>query len=306
MNFSIAYELRICSDLEIPELLPWPDGSKEAADVHIYEAIISEEEKQSLPQVGPFLFVNSDKVLLTIPNIAVFLIESGKKISYQKLNDSNEDDVRIFLLGSCIGALLMQRTVFVLHGSCIQVGDGCIACVGHSTAGKSSLAAAFMQSGYPIISDDICAIDQHGQAIPGIPRIKINQDMAKKLNIDTNGLRTIRANYDNKFSLPLDSLFCTERLPLLAIYELAPDKGEVILHNKLTRFDAFSTVHRHLYRPRYTKAMDKAESSLKRCSELAENTQVSRIQRPMNQSSAEELRELILQNLKHISSDAVT
>ncbi|RBP49932.1 hypothetical protein [Arenicella xantha] len=301
MNYYIAYELYVCSDVEIPELSPWLNGSEEEADVLICEADIQKDQKEAISQVGPFLYVDTNNVFLEVPDIAQFWVESGRRIAYQMSEGSSEEDLRAFLLGSCIGALLMQRGLFLLHGSSIQIGEGCVVCVGHSTAGKSSLAAAFMQDGYSIVSDDVCAISAEGEVIPGIPRIKINQDIAQSLKINTDTLRTVRANCDGKFSLPLDKQFSSKRLPLLAIYEMLPEVGEVTIYNDLNTFECFSVLQKHLYRPRYSKAMGKAQFNLQHCGQIAASTRVSRIHRPRFQLTVKELPTLILQNLHQLN-----
>jgi len=245
MNFYTAYELRICSDIEIPELLPWLNGSESMADLHIVAGNVGEEHKQSLSQIGPFLFADEQTILLEVSGIARYQIQSGNHITYQICDGSNENDLRAFLLGSCIGAILMQRDFLVLHGCTIEIDNGCIVCVGHSTSGKSTLAATFMQNGFSVISDDVCAIDSNGMAVPGIPRIKLNQDIADHLDIDTNGLQTIRADCDSKFSLPLGKQF-------------------------------------------------------QRCCELAQHIHISRIIRPEFQLSANQLKQLIIDDLQQL------
>lgn len=301
MNFYTAYELRICADLQIPELLSWQDGVENDADLKIFKQDIQESLMQSMPQVGPFLYSESNKMLIHIPDIALFLVESGNKITYKMLANSNEDDLRVFLISSCLGAILLQRDLFVLHGNVIKVGAGCIACVGHSTAGKSSLAAAFMQHGHPVVSDDVCAINQNGEAIPGIPRIKLNEDISKKLNIDTAGLKSIRNNFEGKYSLALGDKFYAERLPLLAVYELSAGIREnVVIKKQTNRFERFAVLKRHLYRPRLVRVIQDQAFNLKNCSHIAEKVHVSRIQRPKHKFTLEELRDLIIEDSKHL------
>lgn len=299
MYFYIAYELRICSDLEIPELLPWPGGCEDETDIQIIAGAI-DEEQQSLTQVGPFLFADENTILLSVPNIARYLVQSGNTIIYQKSDDSNDDDLRAFLLGSCIGAILIQRDFLVLHGCTIEIDGGCIVCVGVSTAGKSTLAATFMQNGFSIISDDVCAIDSNGMAVPGIPRIKINQDIAEQLNINTNSLQTIRAGCDNKYSLPLAKQFSVTRLPVLAIYELSQDQEDLTIKRDLNRFKSTTILNQNIYRPRYVNAMKKNAANFQRCCELTEHIGVSQIIRPVQKTTINQIRQLIIDDVERL------
>ncbi|MBX2849143.1 MAG: hypothetical protein KTR16_12530 [Acidiferrobacterales bacterium] len=300
MNYYNAYELCICSDIEIPELFAWPEGEPSDADLHIYEQRIDESIKNSLVQIGPFLFADENTVLLQVANIAVFLIENGRQIIYQKIGDSHDDDVRAFLLGSCLGAILIQRDFLVLHASTVEVDDGCIVCVGRSTAGKSTLAATFLQSGFSIISDDVCAIGADNCVIPGVPRVKINQDTADFLNIDTSALKVIRAVCDGKFSLPLGDRFCSEKLPIRAIYELAVGKDEMSITRPSGQFECFSVINRNLYRPRYVKALEKSKPIFEQECELASTVPVFKITRPMAQKSSDQIQKIILENLNDL------
>ena len=303
MNYYIAYELKICSDIEIPELLPWFDGSEDEADVHIIEGDLSLAEQSSQPQVGPFLFANEENVFLVVKGIARYWVQSGKRITYQKANNSSDDDVRAFLLGSCFGAILIQRDFLVLHGCTIKIGSGCIVCVGYSTAGKSTLAASFMQRGYKILSDDVTAIDSNYRAVPGIPRIKINQDVAAHLDINTAGLNVVRAGCDNKFSLPLGEIFCSEKVPVLAVYELNPSVNEqTTLTDNIGPFEKTRMLNENLYRPRYVQALKKSSSSLQRCCKLAERANVFRINRSIGCLNTEKTTSLILENLQRLNA----
>ena len=54
--------------------------------------------------------------------------------------------VRLYLLGTCMGALLFQRKLLPLHGSAVVINGKAYAFVGDSGAGKSTLAAAFSKA----------------------------------------------------------------------------------------------------------------------------------------------------------------
>ncbi len=298
MYFYTVYNLHVCSDFEIPELFSWPNGCQEKADLCISEGRISESQKSGLSQVGPFLFGDEQTVFLTVPDIARFLVQSGKNIVYQKLGNSRDDDVRVFLLGSCLGAILIQRGFLVLHGCTVKIGQGCVVCVGHSTVGKSTLAAAFMRKGYSLMSDDVCAINENGEAIPSIPRIKLNKNMADLLEINTGGLKTIRAACDSKFSLPLGNKFNDTNLPVYAVYELSVWSSATTIESDLNKVEHFSLLNRNLYRPRYLMAMNKKADGFRQCTELVGNVHMAQLKRPMHHVSVHDLLELIINDLK--------
>ena len=215
MRFS-AYNLIIESELTLPELLPCLNAC--LPDVHILIGSVSDDGQQ----LGPFLWVATDTLWLQIPHIARFLISKGNEIVIDPEPGIDEDSLRVFLLGSAIGALLFQRGYLVLHGNAIRIGDLCMVCVGYSGAGKSTLAAGFMQRGHAVLADDVVPVDSLCRALPGFPRIKLWQDVADKLAINTADLRRIRPNTE-KFNYPLGQLFTDQPLPIRWVYLLGND-----------------------------------------------------------------------------------
>ena len=130
----------------------------------------------SLPNVkgkGVCFQATNGKLLLVVPDIAKYLISHGDTVIIDHHPDADDDELRLFLLGSAIGALLHQRDFLVLHANAIVVDGGAVLFMGKSGVGKSTLAAAFNQLGYPIAADDICAIDagkEQPLLYPGFPR----------------------------------------------------------------------------------------------------------------------------------------
>ena len=104
------------------------------------------------------LVVKENLVMFQIPDIATFLIQDGKTISFLPLKGYDEDIIRIYLLGTCMGSLLMQRKVYPLHGSAVVIDGKAYAFVGESGAGKSTLALTFLNHGYQLLSDDVIAV----------------------------------------------------------------------------------------------------------------------------------------------------
>ena len=100
----------------------------------------------------------NDEVMFNVPNIANFYIKDGKKIIVSPLDEIDEDVLRLYILGTCMGTILMQRKILPLHGSAIEIDGKVYAIVGDSGAGKSTLASAFLKQGYKLVSDDVIAV----------------------------------------------------------------------------------------------------------------------------------------------------
>ena len=97
-------------------------------------------------------------VLLQVACIGRFWVHDGTEIVLAPASDAREDDLRLIVWGTAFGALLHQRGLLGLHASAIMVPEGSVAFAGPSGVGKSTLATACWQQGYPILADDICVI----------------------------------------------------------------------------------------------------------------------------------------------------
>ena len=178
---------------ELPELLA--DSGQSAAG----EVVVASEMPSSWPDLPPgphdtpFLQMKRGDLRLTVEEIGRFRITNGTHIAWHREHPGVSDqDIRTFLLGSAVGALLIQRGMLVLHGNALEKNGQAIVCMGHSGAGKSTLAYALMQQGWRLLADDLVAVTPQGMVLPGIPRIKLWHDSAKAFGLDPETLPPIR------------------------------------------------------------------------------------------------------------------
>jgi hypothetical protein len=90
----------------------------------------------------------------------------------------------VYLLGPVLGFVLRLRGIICLHASAVMVGNRALAFVGSPGAGKSTLAAAFALSGYPVLGDDVLPLreaDGLFLAGPGTPRLCLWPDAVAHL-----------------------------------------------------------------------------------------------------------------------------
>ena len=271
-----AFGLRIASDIALPEL---PDDDPGRADVTVAEGDVPESGADIGGQIGPFSFARKGALWLEVPDVARFLVTDGCEIRYSKVPGIDEDSLRVFLLGTCFGALLLQRGALVLHGNAFVIDEQCAVCVGPSGAGKSTLAARMLQRGCGVVADDVVPLDEAGRAIPGLPRIKLWQDTADALGINTTGLRRIRPGLA-KYDLPLRDAFQASPTPVRAIYVLGPWNRAEFALQELKGVAKFEALHANGYRPRFMKGMDLAAEQLQQSSALAARVSVIEVRRP--------------------------
>jgi hypothetical protein len=157
--------LLVQSEVALPGAVPvTADG---APEVTIRYGQVAEELPNATAS-APTWQMAGKQFLLHIPNVARFLLTAGCDIAVEPASDASKADVPIFLLGTVFGLLQHQRGRIVLHASAVSVNGQAVLFCGRTGAGKSTLAAALAQRGYPLISDDICAISTADHLRPAV------------------------------------------------------------------------------------------------------------------------------------------
>src|SRR5262245_24055614 len=200
-----AYGLNFESSFPLPELRP---AAHRVPDITIGYG----DGPASLPQPssnGIAWQSAPGQLLLSVSEVARYLILDDREIRIDPLPGTREADVRTFLLGSVLGAVLHSRQMLVLHASAIQTARGAVLFMGASGAGKSTLLGAFLQRGYAMLADDKAGIVVDGDgvpwAVPGYPLIRLSEDAVNKLQFPANGSR-LRHSLD-KYVLPVAQFF---------------------------------------------------------------------------------------------------
>jgi hypothetical protein len=141
------------------------------------------------------------------------------------------EDLITYLLGPVLGFVLRRRGVLTLHASSAAIGGCAIALSGISEAGKSTVAGALALRGVKILCEDVCPITEENSQYfvePGYPRVCLWPDAVQKLLGTPEALPLLTPNWEKRF-LSLDDgsgRFATRRLPLAAVYLLAPRTNE--------------------------------------------------------------------------------
>ncbi len=156
-----------------------------------------------------------------------FLDRSGTQIWATWPESLTLQDTATYLLGPVFSLVLGLRGTISLHASAVRIGDVAIALVGPPGAGKSTTAASFATAGYSVLTDDVAAIRDDGDAfliIPAYPRIRLWPESVEMLFGSPEALPRITPTWDKRY-LELGSIahrFEPEPVPLAAIYFLDP------------------------------------------------------------------------------------
>ncbi|TWG93928.1 hypothetical protein L615_000600000410 [Nocardioides sp. J9] len=285
-----GYGLLVDSDLPLPELAPAP--STGTPDVVIRTGSVPPPGADaSLLPLG--LWLDGERIGLDVPDVGRFAVDRGTAITVDALPGTAPDVVRLFLLGTAFGALMLQRGHLVLHGNAFRVGDACAVVLGHSGAGKSTLAAEMHRRGFDVLSDDVVPVDAQGRALPGWPRIKLWQDALDRLGRDSAGLRRVRAEHA-KFHVPLDRP-ALEPLPVRWLYALDRHDGPLRL-TPVTGAAVFTTLHEHSYRNELLVGPHR-RTHLARSAVLAASARLARLDRPRGTDSVAASAEAVLADI---------
>jgi len=154
-----------------------------------------------------------------------FLISpDARSILYRQERGASLESFTVYLLGQVLSYVLLARGVEALHGTAVLVDGEAVLLVGDSGYGKSTLAAALLGRGYPVLTDDVAALDRsrgRWRVHAGIPRLKLFPAVARKLLGETG--RGVPLNHGTaKLVLPLDGARAARHAARLrAIYVLA-------------------------------------------------------------------------------------
>ncbi len=282
-----AHGLVIESDLPLPEF-PAVEGHAEVDAV--IETGALPETLEDARESGAWWQARPDAYQFIAEGIARYRIERGRRIIVDPL-DLRADadmprpgDVRLYLLGTALGALLHQRARVPLHVSAVATPRGAWAFTGPSGAGKSTLAAWLRaRQGWSLVSDDVSVVRSTAAGPllePGPARLKLWKDALAALSIPETGLVRDLTRAD-KFHLDAHDGLQDSAVPLTAmvVLETAGD-GEAAELVRLRGQEAFRAFFGSVYRPDIALQFHPLDALFRHCAEYADHVAVYRFRRP--------------------------
>ena len=249
--------------------------------------------------------VAKNQFLFHIPGVGRYYVANGNCILIEPAERADERFLRIFLLGTAFGALLMQRGILPLHGSAVVVNGGCVIFTGVSGAGKSTLLAAFRERGYAFLTDDVAAVtlDESGVAWvhPAYPQQKLWRDTMDNMGVNTDVFSPFFTEINkDKFAVPAKKGFHPSPAPLVAVYELETDGRRDVILNHYSNIDKLAVLMRHTYRSWLIDGLGLKELHFIHCAAVANQIAVSRLIRPEGVFSLDEQVRLVQQDLARL------
>lgn len=283
MHSYLVSGLAVQSEIALPGFIPNSDGQAKP-DVFI--------RRQSVPialegatQKGPTWEIAGNSFLLRVPGVARFLLTAGRDIAFESEDEKHPSDVAIFIIGTVFGTLLHQREQVVLHASAVRVGDTAVLFCGPSGAGKSTIAAALGQRGYPLVTDDFCAVTpvQDGAPLvhPDGRMLKLWEQAIGKLDLAAQRGEAVR-NRLEKFYVEPSKVF-TAPLRLGAVYVLREDRPPLKAGiERPNVVDAALQIRNNAYRPRMVVALQQKAQYFQSAANIAAKSGVFFLTRPLD------------------------
>jgi hypothetical protein len=294
-----AFGFTIMSEIDLPELTRGGNN----LESNVIEIKVEDVSKLwlQLPKVHNKFVITENLIMFQIENIAIFLIQDGRKIIVSPLSEYNEDVVRLYILGSCMGAILFQRRILPLHGSAVTIEGKAYAVIGNSGAGKSTLASAFIDRGYPLLTDDVIAVtltkEDKPLVTPSYPHQKLWGESLDKFGLDKNSYRPIYQR-ESKFVVPVTNHFSTEPIPLAGIFELERSESENIEMESISKLQSLRTIYKHTFRNPLISDLGITDWHFNYSTKISNYTNMYQIRRPSNRFTAHELVTCILETIK--------
>ncbi|MDT0577032.1 hypothetical protein RM533_12725 [Croceicoccus sp. F390] len=181
-----AFGLTIASNVPLEELTAI--DAVEAPDVTIRYADLD----RPLPAMEDgvvFDYADPLGVYMAWPGVAAFRVCGTDEIQVQPYPDTPRGFLAFPILGPVMAWLLQKRELLVLHASAVEIDGRSVVLMGDKMAGKSTTAAAFVQTGYRLVTDDLLAINVTGGAdgkpvmFPAFAQLKLTQQSANAVPI---------------------------------------------------------------------------------------------------------------------------
>lgn len=243
MNYYKVYGLNIKSEIEVRELSILEEFERKDIDVTLRYGNVNEDIKESISKGAKANF-KSQNMWFYIKGVATYHIYNGDTIIIEPCENADLTILRVYILGSVLGLVLLQRNMVAIHGGAIVIdGKGCVF-TGDKGAGKSTITTALRNKGYKFLSDDVASINmgEQNSINPGFGYQKLCEDTMEKLGYDTSKYEPFRSDMSIKYLVPAFEGFVSEEVPFNNMFELSVgdvDKVQIEEVQGIEKIDKF-------------------------------------------------------------------
>jgi energy-coupling factor transporter ATP-binding protein EcfA2 len=195
-----AFGLVIESPFELPEASRAGPGA--ATDITVSLGFV-DLSGLDVPESGWWASSPSPDRLLFRSPAGIFEVRGGARITIDPDPGSPPEKLRLFLMGSALGAAQVQRGRIPVHGGAVYLQGGAVVITGRQGAGKSTMTSALVRLGLPYLSDDVCSVELAAEGPllhPAYPQRKLERGACLTLGHDPAALPVADAERD-KFAI---------------------------------------------------------------------------------------------------------
>jgi hypothetical protein len=242
--------------------------------------------------VNVALYRRGERLQLAFDDTGVFEVSpDGRHITWAAPLNPDVDAVTKDILNRVFAVALHQEDVITLHGSAVALGDAAVAFLAPKFHGKSTTAAALVNTGGRFLSDDVVAVRGRAEpmVVPSVPVLQLWKDSAVRVGRAAVG--------DNQPAPKLRMAFeeCERdvgsAVPLAAVYLLVPSRPDASAHVTRTRLSGVAAALALLGQAKIGALMGPSirATLLGRMAELAERVPVYRLDVPRDFDRISEL-----------------
>ena len=196
--------------------------------------------------------------------------------------------VEIQLLGSILSYWLERQGILALHASAVDIGGRAVGFLSSNHGGKTSVAAALMRRGHPLLTDDVLPIeDRDGTYFgrSGYPQMRMWPDLAAHFLGRRQDLERVHPDCSKKRVAAEDlGAFCAEARALDRLYlplrRPAGTAGDSVETTTLSPRDALIELVRHSFAPLYVESTRWQDRRFEFLARLVEHIPVTRLDYP--------------------------
>ncbi len=228
-----------------------------------------------------------------------FLVTAdGSRIACRPLDGATLEAFQTYLLAQVLSFALLKQGVESLHATVVAVQGAALVFLGDCGAGKSTLGAAFLQSGHLLVTDDLLVLrekDDGFWAHSGLPRIKLFPEIAQTLlgrqieGVPMNDLTP-------KIIIPLDRQQCCRseaRLRAIYVFKSRDSSSRTISIRPLSKRAATVELLKNTFNPLVLEK-ERIKRQFLFAARLAASVRVSSLTYPRTLARLPEVREAIL------------
>ncbi len=293
--FYRLYGLNIDSNIEI---LEFPKRNEDFKDKDIVTILYGQTPNNILEEIreGKSIHVTKDHVWFHIDHVATYCIENGNTVIVDPWADCDISLMKVYIMGSVLGFLLLQRESTAIHGGTVVINGNAIIFTGERGAGKSTLTTALVKRGYNFVADDVAALSFDNKIVvePGFPYHKLCVDALENMYYVKELYPCFQADGKVKYIVPDFYGFYKRKVPLTAICEL--DMGEVdnVKVEEIKGGEKLNKIIKNIYRTEYIGSMGgMTPKYFKKCIEIAKEAKFYIITRPKGKYTVDDQIEII-------------